>query len=85
MFSIGYSMAGFLAYLSADVEGDEVLYIPYDIEMYDYGNNYNTSNGVYTGSIKLVDLRLRALIVQGQEHFKYSADRHFSCFLACFH
>ncbi len=43
-------MAGFLAYLSADVEGDEVLYIPFDIEMYDYDNNYNTSNGVYTGN-----------------------------------
>ena len=45
---VGYSSAGFLAYLSSDIEGSAVTYIPFDTVEYDYGNNYNPATGVYT-------------------------------------
>ena len=48
-FSTDYRSAGFLAYLSRDVEapsGEAPLV--FDKEEYDYGNNYNTRTGVYT-------------------------------------
>ena len=48
-FFTGYRSAGFLAYLSADVEvestNDPILF---DREKYDYGDNYNPSTGIYT-------------------------------------
>ncbi len=44
----GYSSAGFLAYLSSNVEGSHYTPIPFDTEEYDYGNNYNPSTGIYT-------------------------------------
>ena len=48
MFSTGYKSAGFLASLSADVEGSAITNIPFDTEEYDYGNNYNPATGEYT-------------------------------------
>ena len=30
------------------MQGDAVTYIPFDTEVYDYGDNYNTSSGIYT-------------------------------------
>ncbi len=49
MFSPGYSFTGFLAFLSSDIEapsgGDP---IPFDTAVYDYGNNYDPSTGIYT-------------------------------------
>ena len=44
----GERSAGFLAYLSANVEGSDVTYILFDLEKYDYGDNYNPASGIYT-------------------------------------
>ncbi len=62
MFSTGYRPAGFLAYLSADVESSAVTYVPFDTEVYDYGNNYNQTTGVYRtpcDGLYLIHARLR--------------------------
>ena len=40
--------AGFLAWLSADVEGSDAVHIHFDREEYDYSDNYNPSTGLYT-------------------------------------
>ena len=44
----GYKSAGFLAYLTYDVDGNAVTDIPFDTEAYDDGDNYNPSTGIYT-------------------------------------
>ena len=44
----GYKSAAFLAYLSADVNGNVNENINFDKEKYDYGDNYNPDTGIYT-------------------------------------
>ncbi len=45
---LDHRSAGFLVYLSSDVEGNANRYILFDIKEYDYGNNYNPATGIYT-------------------------------------
>ncbi len=40
--------AGFLAYLSNNVEAEGITYIPFDTKVYDDGDNFNNVTGVYT-------------------------------------
>ncbi len=48
-FSTGYRSAGFLAYLSSQIEAPSGWApLVFDKEEYDYGNNYNNRTGVYT-------------------------------------
>ncbi len=58
LFLLGYRSAGFLAYLSADVIApsgfDPILF---DVEEYDYGNNYNPSTGKCTVPLDRLYLR----------------------------
>ncbi len=42
-----YSSAGFMAYLTFDIESRNGVGIPFDNVVYDTGNNYNHSSGVY--------------------------------------
>ncbi len=44
----GYRSAGFLAYLSSHAGTTSGAYIQCDTEVYDYGDNYNPSTGIYT-------------------------------------
>ena len=44
----GYRSAGFLAYLTSSVPGSTYTPIPFDLEEYDYGDNYDPSTGIYT-------------------------------------
>ena len=48
MFSTGYRRDGFLAYLSYNIEGNTVSYIPFNRVEYNDGNNYNPASGIYT-------------------------------------
>ena len=65
-FSTGYRSAGFLARLSRSVQApsDYTTPIVFDKEEYDYGNNYNTSTGVYTvpySGLYLIHVRVYGL------------------------
>ena len=44
----GYRSAGFLAYLTSQMQGTGVTHIPFDTEVYDYGDNYDPVTGIYT-------------------------------------
>ena len=61
----GYRSAGFLAYLSTNTEAPPGnASIPFDVEVYDYGDNYNPSSGIYTvplDGLYVIHARLRGL------------------------
>ncbi len=52
LFFLGYTSAGFLAFLATDLTGrtssDLFDYITFDTEVYDDGDNYDPSTGIYT-------------------------------------
>ncbi len=74
----GYRSAGFLASLSHAVEAtyDEAP-IVFDKEKYDYGNNYNTTTGVYTvpyDGLYLIHARVYGLDNQASHYIQVNGD-----------
>ena len=62
---LGYSSAGFLAYISRDVETDYTP-VAFDTEVYDYDNNYNPATGVYL--VPYDGLYLINAVVSGEDY-----------------
>ncbi len=47
LISVGLRSAGFLAYLSGDVEGSDNPYVHFNNEVFDYDDNYDPTSGLY--------------------------------------
>ena len=76
----GYKSAGFLAYLSSDVVGNDGPFDPilFDTEVYDYGDNYNNLTGVYTvpmDGLYLIHARLRGLDKDASHYIRVDGDQ----------